>query len=176
MLALYVEMAPAPAWRELTFHDGGHPAKPNPVAKAARSPLPSARATSKSHPQRRPTRAHAYADLLARTAAADPQTRSARHNSPATPHQASASPSPLQARAARDSPKRFTSSSSHGQTPPTAPLNPNSRAKTATGHTGTRAHSDSAAKTFHHGGRALRLSGKHMSAHRPFVTRRRLTF
>jgi Transposase DDE domain len=63
MLALHVEWHLRHAWRELTFHDEHPPARPDPVAKATRSPAAQRKAATKTTSTGQP--AHSLRTLLA---------------------------------------------------------------------------------------------------------------
>jgi hypothetical protein len=95
MLALYVEWHLRHAWRELTFHDQQHPHRPDPVAKATRSPAADRKAATKTTSTGLP--AHSLRELLADLAT---QTRNTIRvaDSPATLTKVT-KPTPLQARA-----------------------------------------------------------------------------
>jgi hypothetical protein len=94
-LALYVEWHLRHAWRELTFHDEHPPQRPDPVAKATRSPAADRKATTKTTSCGQP--AHSLRTLLAELRL---QTRNSIRvaNSPATFTKLTR-PTPLQARA-----------------------------------------------------------------------------
>jgi len=94
-LALYVEWHLRHAWRELTFADEHPPDRPDPVAKATRSPAAQRKATSKTTGAGLP--AHTVRELLADLAT---QTRNTIRvaDSPAT-FTKTTRPTPLQARA-----------------------------------------------------------------------------
>jgi hypothetical protein len=95
MLALYVEWHLRHAWRELTFADEHPPHRPDPVAKATRSPAADRKAQTKTTSSGHPT--HSLRDLLAELAT---QTRNTIRvgDSPATLTKLT-QPTPLQARA-----------------------------------------------------------------------------
>jgi hypothetical protein len=95
MLALYLQWHLRHAWRELTFHDEHPPARPDPVAKAIRSPAAQRKAATKTTSTGH--RAHTVRDLLAELAT---QTRNTIRvgDSPATFTKLT-QPTPLQARA-----------------------------------------------------------------------------
>jgi hypothetical protein len=63
MLALYLEWHLRHAWRELTFHDEHPPERPDPVAKATRSPAADRKAATKTTSSGHP--AHTVRELLA---------------------------------------------------------------------------------------------------------------
>jgi hypothetical protein len=95
MLALYVERHLGKVWRELTFTDEHPPDRPDPVAKATRSPTAEAKAntrhTTAGHP------AHTFHSLLAELAT---QTRNTiRIPGSDSTFTKLANPTPLQARA-----------------------------------------------------------------------------
>jgi Transposase DDE domain len=95
MLALYVEWHLRHAWRELTFQDEQPPHRPDPVAKATRSPAAERKATTKTTSAGHT--AHTVRDLLADLAT---QTRNTIRvaESPAA-FTKTTRPTPLQARA-----------------------------------------------------------------------------
>jgi hypothetical protein len=95
MLALYLEWHLRQAWRELTFHDEHAPERPDPVAKATRSPAADRKAATKTTSTGLP--AHTLRDLLAELAT---QTRNTIRvaDSPATFTKLTR-PTPLQTRA-----------------------------------------------------------------------------
>jgi hypothetical protein len=94
-LALYLEWHLRQAWRELTFHDEQPPPRPDPVAKATRSPAADRKAQTKTTISGHP--AHTLRDLLTDLAT---QTRNTIRvgDSPATFTKLT-QPTPLQARA-----------------------------------------------------------------------------
>lgn len=66
MLALYLERHLRDAWTELTYKDEQPPERPDPVAKANRSPAAQAKARTKRTPSGQP--AHSFRSLLAELA------------------------------------------------------------------------------------------------------------
>jgi transposase len=95
MLALYLEWHLRDAWRELTFHDEHPPERPDPVAKAIRSPAAQRKASTKTTSTGDPART--IRELLAELAT---QTRNTIRvaDSPATFTKLTR-PTPLQTRA-----------------------------------------------------------------------------
>jgi transposase len=95
MLAYYVEWHLRQAWRELTFTDEHPPDRPDPVAKATRSPAADAKARTKRTTAGHP--AHTFRGLLAELAT---QTRNTiRVPGSTATYTKLTTPTPLQARA-----------------------------------------------------------------------------
>ena len=95
MLAFYVEWHLRQTWRELTFADEHPPERPDPVAKAARSPSAQAKTTTKRTTAGRP--AHTLRSLLAELATQTRNTIRVPGSDPTFTKLAHATP--LQARA-----------------------------------------------------------------------------